>query len=90
MNTVNKTKIVIGTALIAGFTTGCANSGDKEFTQKDLSSGYMNEADSTKSQQGTDKVKDGNCGEGKCGSSETKPAPEEETKMPEGKCGGDK
>jgi uncharacterized low-complexity protein len=46
------------TALIA--------SGDKPFAQKDLSSGYMNEAETAK-QHGTEKAKDGSCGEGKCG-----------------------
>jgi uncharacterized low-complexity protein len=85
MNKINKTKFIIGTSLIAGLTSGCA-SGDKPFAQKDLSLGYMNEAETAK-QHGTEKAKDGSCGEGKCGGKMTAPAVEEESKMPEGKCG---
>ena len=84
MNNINKTKIAIGTSLIAGLTTGCASSGDKAFDQKELSSGYMNEVESAK--EGAGKAKDGACGEGKCGGNMA-PAAAEETKAPEGKCG---
>lgn len=87
MNNINKTKIAIGTTLIAGFTTGCANTGDKPFSQKDLASGYMNEADTAKAEHGMGKAKDGACGEGKCGGKIAAPAAEEESKMTEGKCG---
>ena len=86
MNKINKTRIAIGTSLIAGL-TGCASSGDKSFEQKDLSSGYMNEAESSKAQSGIGKAKDGACGEGKCGGNVAPAVSEEETKMPEGKCG---
>ncbi|MBT3812165.1 MAG: hypothetical protein HOF98_05035, partial [Gammaproteobacteria bacterium] len=57
MNKINKTKFIIGTSIIAGFTSGCA-SGDKPFAQKDLSSGYMNESETAKL-HGTEKAKDG-------------------------------
>ncbi|MBT5221750.1 MAG: hypothetical protein HON51_03580 [Gammaproteobacteria bacterium] len=87
MNKINKTKFIIGTSIIAGFTSGCA-SGDKPFAQKDLSSGYMNESETAKL-HGTEKAKDGSCGEGKCGGKMAAPAVDvdEESKMPEGKCG---
>ena len=80
MKTINKTKFAIGTSLIAGLATGCATSENDPFAQKDLSSGYMNEAESA-----THKVKDGACGEGKCGGQMT--TPEEKAKTVEGKCG---
>ncbi len=80
MKTINKTKFAIGTSIIAGLTAGCATSGSDPFAQKELASGYMNEADSA-----TEKVKDGACGEGKCGGSMA--APVEEPKATEGKCG---
>lgn len=85
MKKINKTKIALGTSLMAGLVTGCAT-GDKAFEQKELSSGYMNKADSAKHEM-TGKVKDGACGEGKCGGSMVPAEVEETTKTPEGKCG---
>ena len=82
MKTINKTKFAIGTSIIAGITTGCATSENAPFAQKELSSGYMNQTESA-----TEKVKDGTCGEGKCGGEMTTPAPVKAPKATEGKCG---
>jgi len=82
---INKTKFAIGTSLIAGLVTGCATSDNNLFGQKELSSGYMNQADSVK-EEGMTKAKDGTCGEGKCGG---KVATDME-KVKEGTCGDKK
>ena len=80
MKNIHKTKFAIGASIMAGLTTGCATSENNPFAQKELSSGYMNEAESA-----SEKVKDGACGEGKCGGKMA--APVEEPKTTEGKCG---
>ena len=80
MKTINKTKFAIGASIMAGITTGCATSESDPFSQKELSSGYMNQTEST-----THKVKDGACGEGKCGGEVA--APVDTPKAVEGKCG---
>ena len=80
MKKIHKAKFAIGTSIIAGLTTGCATSENNPFAQKELTSGYMNEAESA-----SQKVKDGACGEGKCGGKMT--APVETPKVKEGKCG---
>ncbi len=80
MKAINKTKFAIGASIIAGLTTGCSTTDSEPFAQKELSSGYMNEAESA-----ANKVKDGNCGEGKCGGKMA--APVEKPKAAEGKCG---
>ena len=89
MKTINKTKFAISASLMTGLVTGCASDSNL-FGQKELSSGYMNEAKSAKD-QATQKAKDGTCGEGKCGAdmqaSEEKKAAEAAKKVMEGKCG---
>ena len=80
MKTINKTKFAIGASIMAGLTTGCTTSDSEPFEQKELSSGYMNQTEPA-----SEKVKDGACGEGKCGGQMTAPA--EESKPAEGKCG---
>ncbi len=85
MKAINKTKFAIGTSLIAGLVTGCATSENNLFGQEELSSGYMNQADSAK-EESMKKAKDGACGEGKCGG---KVAADVE-KVKEGACGDNK
>ena len=88
MKTLNKTKFAIGASIMAGLTTACTTSENNPFAQKELSSGYMNEAEPA-----SEKVKDGACGEGKCGGKMAVPAEEPkatEGKCGEGKCGGSK
>lgn len=80
MKNTHKTKFAIGASIIAGLSTGCTTSENQPFSQKELSSGYMNEAESA-----SQKVKDGACGEGKCGGKMATPA--EAPKAVEGKCG---
>ena len=80
MKIINKTKLTIGASIIAGLATGCAND---PFAQKDLASGYMNEAESS-----TKQAKEAACGEGKCGAAHaTEAAKAEAAKAVEGKCG---
>ena len=86
MKPINKTKFAIGASIIAGLSTGCSTTDSNPFAQKELSSGYMNEADSAA------KVKEGKCGEGKCGGNMAEPvekAKAAEGKCGEGKCGGE-
>lgn len=81
MKTINKTKFAIGTSIIAGLVSGCATSDKDSFSQKELSSGYMNQADSA-----AKKVKNGACGEGKCGGKMAAPVEKAKSSI-EGKCG---
>ncbi|NOQ14980.1 MAG: hypothetical protein GQ583_10960 [Methyloprofundus sp.] len=84
MKTINKTKFAIGASIIAGLTTGCA-SDSNPFAQEELSSGYMNQAESD-----AQKAKEAACGEGKCGGDMAAPAETPkavEAKCGEGKCG---
>lgn len=84
MKTINKTKFAIGSSIIAGLVSGCASTDSEPFAQKELSSGYMNETKSA-----TEKVKDGACGEGKCGGKMAAPVEKAKSveKAVEGKCG---
>ncbi|SHE21601.1 hypothetical protein [methanotrophic endosymbiont of Bathymodiolus puteoserpentis (Logatchev)] len=85
MKMINKTKFAIGTSLVAGLVTGCTTSDTNLFGQEELSSGYMNQADSAKEEAVT-KVKDGACGEGKCGGKMMS----DKEKVKEGTCGDKK
>jgi len=78
-----KTKLAIGTSLVAGLVTGCATTDNDNFKQKELSSGYMNQANSAK-EQGMKKAKEGACGEHKAADMKKL----KEGKCGEGKCGG--
>jgi len=79
-----KTKLTIGTAIVAGMVTGCATTDNNTFKQKELASGYMNQANSAK-EQGMKKVKEAACGEHKAAMKKAK-----EGKCGEGTCGGAK
>jgi len=75
-----KAKLAIGTSIIAGLVTGCATTDNDTFGQKELSSGYMNQANSAK-EQGMKKAKEGACGENKAANIK---------KVKEATCGGNK
>lgn len=81
----------ISSTLIAGLNSTAANASspsdlaENPFTVSELSTGYMQLAESD--QPASNKMKDGNCGEGKCGSSMMKGA---EEKTAEGNCAGNK
>jgi len=83
--------IAIGSTLVSGLTStaiqadSTLNIDENPFTMSELSSGYMQTAEADKS--GTDKMKDGSCGEGKCGGAMLKGS---EEKTAEGKCAGNK
>lgn len=83
----------VGTSLFSGLTVGTAqaegiaNVGTDPFAMTELSSGYMLVAKADK-EKGTMKMKQGACGEGKCGASMMPEGALEKTS--EGKCAGNK
>jgi uncharacterized low-complexity protein len=85
MNAQKKTlNLVLGSAFAASVAIApLASAAENPFVLKPLASGYM-VADS---HEGGEKMKDGKCGTGKCGSSMKKKA---EEKAKEGSCGADK
>ncbi len=88
MKKINKTTFVVGTSIVAGLGSAQAIANNNPFELSELSSGYMNMAEAATEQNDTTKMKDGSCGEGKCGgkkdTAESKP---KEGKCGEGKCG---
>ena len=86
--------IAVGTTLFSGLTISTAQAGDvtnikgDPFALTELSHGYMFLAQADKEKKGAMKMKDGACGEGKCGAS-MMPADALE-KTSEGKCAGNK
>ncbi len=84
--------IALGTSILSGLSLSSVQANetpveDNPFTLTELSSGYMNMAEADSDKKGSMKMKDGACGEGKCGSSMMK---SNEDKMVEGKCAGNK
>ena len=83
----------VGTSLFSGLTIGtvqaegAANAEVNPFSMTELSSGYMLVAKADK-EKGAMKMKDGACGEGKCGASMMPEGALEKTS--EGKCAGNK
>jgi len=83
--------IAIGSTLVSGLTStaiqadSTLNTDENPFTMSELSSGYMQTAKADDA--GSDKMKDGSCGEGKCGGAMQKGS---EEKTAEGKCAGNK
>lgn len=59
------------------------------FALSELNSAYMQTAEA-KPADDASKMKDGACGEGKCGAAMMKPAPAPDKKAIEGKCAGNK
>ncbi len=91
MKKINKTPVAlaVGTAVASAFTMTVANAETNPFGMSELSSGYMQMAESDKAGEkscgaGMGK-KEGSCGEGKCGDKMMG-----ETKVKEGKCAGNK
>jgi len=80
--------IAIGSTLVSGLASTTVqaepslNTDTNPFAMTDLATGYMQTAES-----GSDKMKDGACGEGKCGGAMQKGS---EEKTAEGSCAGNK
>ncbi|MFW5443465.1 MAG: hypothetical protein ACKE51_04050 [Methylococcaceae bacterium] len=85
--------ITIGSTLLTGLGSPALQAdpsaalGDNPFTLTELSTGYMQTAESDSESNGSKKMKDGSCGEGNCGSKMMKGS---EEKTSEGKCAGNK
>ncbi len=92
MKKSNKTPlaIAIGSTLVSGLTVTAVQAettlpiDENPFTMTELSAGYMQTA---KKDSGSEKMKDGSCGEGKCGGAMQKGS---EEKTAEGNCAGNK
>mgnify|MGYP000187924399 CR=1 FL=1 len=92
MKSSNKTPlaIAVGSTLVSGLAAtavqadSLTNINANPFELTELSTGYMQTA---KSEDGSMKMKDGACGEGKCGGAMAKGS---EEKTAEGKCAGNK
>lgn len=90
MKKINKTPfaLAIGATLLPTLAGNIAQADSNPFGLSELSSGYMLTAEAKPDQAGADKMKDGACGEGKCGASMKKST---DTKAAtEGKCAGNK
>lgn len=83
--------IAIGSTIVSGLAASAVQAessltpNENPFSMTELSSGYMQTAKADNS--GSAKMKDGSCGEGKCGSAMQKGS---EEKTVEGKCAGNK
>lgn len=94
MKKSNKTPLAfaVGTALLGGLTSTSLqadtlfDANSNPFSLTELSSGYMQTAEANKS-EGSTKMSDGACGEGKCGAAMMGG---NEEKTSEGKCAGNK
>lgn len=95
MKKITQTPFVIAGTLVTGLTSTAihAQAGTYKdldanpFTISELSNGYMQTAESDSAKGSKEKMKDGACGEGKCGSAMMKGS---EEKTAEGKCAGNK
>lgn len=72
--------VIVGGAFAAS--VGAVNAAENPFTLKPLASGYMVADNST----GSEKMQDGKCGSGKCGSEMKKKKAAAEEKAKEGNC----
>ncbi|MBD9363577.1 HvfA family oxazolone/thioamide-modified RiPP metallophore [Methylomonas fluvii] len=90
MKKINKTPfaIAIGASLLPTLAGNFAQADTNPFALSELSSGYMLTAEA-KPEAGADKMKDGSCGEGKCGASMMKKSTDSKAAT-EGKCAGNK
>ncbi len=87
MKKINKTAFVVGTSIAAGIGATAVSADSNPFEVSELSSGYMNVAEADMAdvvEEGVKKMKDGVCGEGKCGGKMSGAA----EKTEEGKCAG--
>ncbi len=96
MKKIHKTPfaIAMGASLLP-LTANVAQAETNPFALSELGSGYMQTAEAKPDQAGTEKMKDGACGEGKCGASMMKQgaagaAGAADKKAMEGKCAGNK
>lgn len=89
MKKISKTPLALAMGMTLPLTVA-ANSAENPFALNDLSAGYMQTAEAGK--DGADKMKDGACGEGKCGASMMKKDSNTaaDKKAMEGKCAGNK
>ena len=95
MKKTNKTPfaIAIGGTLVSGLTSTAIQADTQTeldanpFALTELSTGYMQTAEADSDKDSSMKMKDGNCGEGKCGGAMKKGMEEKTT---EGKCAGNK
>ncbi|AMK75549.1 MULTISPECIES: hypothetical protein [Methylomonas] len=89
MKKINKTPfaIAIGASLLPTLAGNIAQADSNPFALSELNSGYMLTAEA-KPEAGADKMKDGACGEGKCGASMKKST--DSKAATEGKCAGNK
>ena len=95
MKKSNKTPLAIamGSTLISGLTSTAIQAEPitdvdaNPFALTELSAGYMQTAESDSEKDSDMKMKDGSCGEGKCGGTMLKGS---EEKTSEGKCAGNK
>jgi len=88
MKKINKTPLAaaMGTAFISTFTATAANAEANPFGMTELSNGYMQVAEADKAGSAMPGMKEGSCGEGKCGGAMSAPA----NKTMEGTCAGNK
>ena len=95
MKLSNKTPlaIAVGTTLASGLTSTAIQADtlseldSNPFTINELSAGYMQTAEADAGSEDSSKMKDGSCGEGKCGGAMAKGS---EEKTSEGACAGNK
>ncbi|NJA07263.1 MULTISPECIES: hypothetical protein [Methylomonas] len=89
MKKIHKTPfaIAIGASLLPTLGMNAAQAESNPFALTDLGSGYMLTAEA-KPDAAADKMKDGSCGEGKCGAAMMKKTPDKTAT--EGKCAGNK
>ena len=87
--TKNTLACAVGAAMIGSLTAvGSAAAAENPFGMTQLESGYMQLAMNEGKCGGDKAMKEGKCGEGKCGADKAKTM--KEGKCGEGKCGGDK
>lgn len=88
MKKIQKTPFALAmSASLLPFAANAVQTDSNPFALSDLSAGYMQTAEAEK--DGASKMKDGACGEGKCGGAMMQQkAPD--TKAMEGKCAGNK
>jgi uncharacterized low-complexity protein len=85
-----KGKATLAVAVGAGLVSGLVQAEVNPFAMNELDSGYMLTAEAKSGDDSASKMKDGACGEGKCGAGMMKPATSVDKKSLEGKCAGNK
>lgn len=90
MKTMHKTPfaLAMGVSLLPSLTTGIAQADTNPFALTELSAGYLLSAAADADKDPHAKMKDGACGEGKCGGAMQQPSTS--NKVIESKCAGNK